>query len=244
MMHRIVDIGNTKIKMAWFENNQLVKVTISENEKEEIKRAIHSHQVDHTIISSVANEDLTKFVIAQTEHPIVLDQHTPLPIVNNYKTPETLGKDRLANAVGAYHLFNETNCLIIDAGTCLKFDVLNSSNEYIGGVISPGLNMRFEALHTFTDKLPLVKPDEIEPVSMGVDTLTSIHSGCYMGMNNEIESTIMHLEQRFENLKIIITGGDMEVLQNMEFSQKNSIFADRWLTLRGLNEILDHNVKS
>ncbi len=243
MTQTTIDIGNTRTKIARFEEDQLIDFQVA-TEKDALKELIERTQSDACIVSSVANEDLTKFVISLVADPLVLSENTKLPIKNTYKTPHTLGKDRLANAVGAYRLFGETNCLIIDAGTCLKFDVLNGSKEYLGGSISPGLSMRFKALHTFTDKLPLVNPNEATAMHIGDDTLTAIHTGCYTGMNNEITATIDYFQQKFEDLKVILTGGDMEELQKMEFSQKNSIFADRWLTLRGLNEILRHNVKS
>lgn len=221
----------------------MVEVEIVD-ERDQLEEILSRHSVAQTMVSSVGSEDLTKFVISLTERPIVLDDQTPLPIKNGYKTPKTLGKDRLANAVAAYHYFNNHNSLVIDAGTCLKFDFINESNEYLGGSISPGLTMRFKALNTFTDKLPLVNPEDSEPVEMGVDTLTSIHTGCYTGMNREIEATIAEYKKMHGDLKILITGGDMDQLQKMGFSQKNSIFADRWLTLKGLNKILSHNAKS
>ncbi|MCB9188467.1 MAG: type III pantothenate kinase [Flavobacteriales bacterium] len=242
-MNVIVDIGNTRTKIAWFEEDELIAVDFAIN-MESIAELLFEKKIDNCIISSVANEELTKFVISLFQHPVVLDSVTDLPITNAYRTPETLGKDRLANAVGAYLLFNNTNTLIVDAGTCLKFDFIDSSNSYLGGSIAPGLRMRFKAVHTFTDKLPLVEPEQMDAISLGDDTSSSIHAGCYMGMKNEIEATIQQYRLKYNGLKVIITGGDMEELQKMEFSQKNSIFADRWLTLRGLNKILRHNVES
>ena len=239
-MNCVVDIGNTRTKIAWFDQDELIAVEIGNSEKE-IQNILASRKIEKSIISSVADEGLTNFVISILEEPVILNSETTIPITNKYESPESLGRDRLANAVAANLLFNENNILIIDAGTCLKFDFINKSNEYIGGSISPGLTMRFKALHTFTDKLPLISPEQIEPVETGRNTAASIHSGCYTGMNNEIMATIRKYKDSYEDLRIIITGGDMEELQKMEFSQKNSIFADRWLTLRGLNQILRHN---
>lgn len=241
MKNCVFDIGNTRIKIALFDGEELLETFVLKS-KEDLSGLMDRLNFERSIIASVANEDLTNFVISQVEHFLLLDHTTPLPIKNKYKTPDTLGKDRLANAVGAYHYFNKSNSLIIDAGTCLKIDFINHLNEYIGGIISPGLMMRFKALNTFTDKLPLVNPDEAVATEMGVDTLTSIHAGCFTGMNREIEATIVDFNRKYEDLKIIITGGDMAKLEKMGFSQKNSIFADRWLTLRGLNEILRYNV--
>lgn len=240
-MNCVFDIGNTRTKVALFNGDKLIQTHIAKSSSE-LKKLINGLTFDRSIVSSVADDELTKFVISLIHNPLVLDHNTPLPIKNQYKTPKTLGKDRLANAVGAYHLSSESNSLIIDAGTCLKIDFINRSNEYLGGIISPGLRMRFKAVHTFTDKLPLVNPDDSKEEEMGVDTLTSLHSGCYTGMDREIIATIEDFRKKYGDLKIFITGGDMDELQKMGFSQKNSIFADRWLTLRGLNEILNYNV--
>ena len=140
-MNCIIDIGNTRVKIARFEANELIEVQ-SFSEQIEISKYIRNFQFDHSIVSSVADEELTKFVNSLFRDPIVLDLSTPIPIVNTYKTPATLGKDRLANAVAANLLYSETNTLVIDAGTCLKFDFINKNSEYLGGSISPGMTMR------------------------------------------------------------------------------------------------------
>src|SRR5690606_17210513 len=118
-----------------------------------------------------------------------LTQKSPLPIVNAYSTPETLGNDRLANAVAANTMFPDQNCLVIDIGTCLKFDFVNAENKYLGGSISPGYQMRFRALHTYTEKLPLISPKHPNEL-IGSSTETSIRSGVYNGLLNEIEGMI------------------------------------------------------
>jgi type III pantothenate kinase len=236
----IIDIGNTRVKVACFKGDDLVwqESLDSFNELNEKKLLA----IKNVIISSVTDESQNNLILQKFSQAIILSENTNLPIQNLYKTPITLGKDRLANAVGAYRSFPNNNTLIIDAGTCLKFDFVSKNNEYLGGAISPGLKMRFKALHTFTAKLPLI--DDYEKTDIiGVDTTTSILSGCVNGFRNEITETIHLYKERFENLKVIITGGDTSELEKMDFSQKNSIFADRWLTLRGLNEILKHNVE-
>ena len=239
-MNLIIDIGNTRTKVACFREDDLVwqESLVSFNELSEKKLLA----IKNVIISSVTDESQNNLILQKFSKAIILSEKTNLPIYNLYKTPITLGKDRLANAVGAYRSFPNNNTLIIDAGTCLKFDFVSKNNEYLGGAISPGLRMRFKALHTFTAKLPLI--DDYEKTDIiGVDTTTSILSGCVNGFRNEITETIHQYRERFENLKVIITGGDTSELEKMDFSQKNSIFADRWLTLRGLNEILKHNVE-
>ena len=171
-----------------------------------------------------------------------MSSETTLPIGNSYKTPTTLGNDRLANAVGAFQAFPNQNTLIIDLGTCLKMDLIDEFNNYLGGSISPGLRMRFEALHTLTDNLPLIEDVEINQL-IGNDTTSSIQVGAYKGMIAEISSMISQYEIKYVNLNIILTGGDLSSFLDVDLSQKNSIFADEFHTLKGLNTILNYNVQ-
>lgn len=240
-MNLIFDIGNTRVKTALFEGDKLMNTHYFYS-VEEIKDWIKNIHYQQAIISSVANEEFTQKISALLHHVLIFNIDTPLPISNKYATPHTLGKDRLANAVAAYLLYPQSNTLIIDGGTCLKFDFINEKNEYLGGAIAPGLKMRFQALHTFTDKLPLI--NDLEEVDLiGTDTNSSILAGCYNGFKNEVLQTVSNYSDIYRDMKIILTGGDVSILEKMNFSQKNSIFADRWLTLCGLNEILEYNVK-
>jgi type III pantothenate kinase len=168
----------------------------------------------------------------------MLDHQTPLPLTNNYRTPETLGKDRLACAAGAAFLFPKKDVLVIDAGTCIKYEFVSHRGIYEGGAISPGLEMRFNALHTFTDKLPLLHPATEAPL-IGNDTRDAILSGIMKGTLLEIRGFIKEYEILFPELQLIITGGDASFFDKQ---LKNSIFADPFLVLRGLNFILRHNV--
>ncbi|MCB9194764.1 MAG: type III pantothenate kinase [Flavobacteriales bacterium] len=235
-MNLVIDIGNSNIKTAQFNGSQLIKVNICSVDSFELNESF-----EKVLVSSVSNKKTTEQICSKLTEPIIFNNETPIPLKNLYHTPETLGKDRLANAVAACRLWPNTNTLVIDAGTCLKFDFVTNSNEYLGGSISLGLEMRFKALNTFTANLPLVHFDEMEEMMIGNSTATSIFSGCWIGMNNEIETTIIRYREKFKNLNVVITGGNLEQLQKMDFSQKNSIFADRWLTLKGLNEILKYN---
>ena len=194
------------------------------------------------IISSVREETFTKKFGNQFEQALVLNHTTALPISNVYHTPETLGNDRLANAVGAFNAFPNQNTLTVDVGTCLKFDFINTNNEYLGGSISPGLKMRFNALHTLTDNLPLIDDVEINQL-IGNDTTRSIQVGVYQGIIAEISNMISQYERKYDNLNIILTGGDLSSFWDIELSQKNSIFADEFHTLKGLNTILNYNVQ-
>jgi type III pantothenate kinase len=240
-MNLIVDIGNTSTKVAGFENDEMIWQKTYKS-LTNLKNDLDKMIITNAIISSVAREELTNFVKNVVPKSIILNHLLPIPIKNLYKTPKTLGNDRLANAVAGYRLFNDSNTLIIDAGTCLKFDFINKNNEYLGGAIAPGLRMRFNALHTLTANLPLIENfDEVELI--GNDTNSSMISGCYNGIINEIEATIVHYTNMYNDLNVILTGGDVSRIEKMDFSQKNSIFADRWLTLKGLNEILKYNAE-
>lgn len=240
-MNLVIDIGNTQTKWALFNQSELLQSDVI-NSIKEITKVIEKLTFSEVIISSVANQEDTNFVKLLFDNPIVLSFKTPIPIENKYQSPQTLGNDRLANAVGGYLSFPHHNTLIIDAGTCLKFDFINQNKEYLGGAIAPGLKMRFKALHTFTANLPFVENLEIDSF-VGRNTQESIVSGCANGMKNEILQTIAEYQSQYENLKIILTGGDITWLEKMNLSQKNSIFADRWLTLKGLNEILNYNAQ-
>ncbi len=240
-MNLIIDIGNTSTKVAGFKND-LMQWQKTYTSLSSFKNDMSELTIANAIISSVAKAELTNFVKSAIPNSIILNYQLPIPIKNLYKTPQTLGNDRIANVVAGYRLFNDSNTLIIDAGTCLKFDFINNNNEYLGGAISPGLHMRFKALHTLTANLPLI--DKFEETDLiGVDTNTSMMSGCYNGLFHEIDATINHYINKYDDLKVILTGGDVSKLEKMDFSQKNSIFADRWLTLKGLNEILKYNVE-
>ena len=240
-MNLIVDIGNTQTKVATFEEGEITwQKTYSS--LTQFKNDVGQLKIENSIVSSVSNMDLTNFVTDVLGKPLVLNSSTKLPIKNLYKTPSTLGNDRVANAVAASRLFVKSNTLIVDTGTCLKFDFINNKNEYLGGAIAPGLRMRFQALNTFTANLPFIEDFEKSEL-IGNSTETSIVSGCLNGFLNEIEGTIRSYKHKLGNIKVVLTGGDSTMIEKMDFSQKNSIFADRWLTLKGLNEILKYNVE-
>lgn len=238
-MNIVLDIGNTAAKIAFFMESELVeKNIISINE---VKNFIINSEFKRGIISSVKNNDELNVFINEHDSIIVLNKHLKIPITNNYSTPETLGFDRLANAVGAFSLSPAKNNLIIDVGTCLKFDFINSDNNYLGGSISPGLMMRAKALHTFTDKLPLIEVFESTNL-IGESTSSSILSGLVNGLTSEIKEMINNYKYRYSDLQVFLTGGDAEFIYPMVDSQKSSIFAHDYITLLGLNRILEENV--
>ena len=167
----------------------------------------------------------------------LLSQKTKLPLKNRYLTPATLGNDRLANAVAGAFLFPKKNVLIVDIGTCIKFDFINSKNEYMGGSISPGMEMRFKSLHHFTGKLPYIQASKKTTLT-GKSTEDAIRSGVMNGMKEEISGIIHRYKKNYKTLTIILTGGDAHRFAG---ELKMSIFAAADLVNIGLNEILRYN---
>jgi len=240
MKQLIIDIGNTSIKTIKCFDGEYGDLNRYESDVDFIE-SINLDFDAPTIISSVRNEVFTTKIAALFSNVVVLSSITNIPIRNGYGTPKTLGNDRLANAVAVFNRFPNQNNLIIDAGTCLKIDFINKDNVFLGGSISVGFSMRYKALHTFTDNLPLYKNETIKTV-IGNDTKSSMMVGAYQGMLSEIKHFIAQYEYEYEEINVFLTGGDLSYFKNEELSQKNSIFADPLLTLKGLKVILDYNV--
>jgi type III pantothenate kinase len=242
-MNLIVDIGNSFIKLFVFENNKLVHFQQKKttDKSQSIDNLIDFDDIDHSIVSSVLDiaDDFLKRIHQVSPHVIILDQNTPIPIKNLYKTPESLGKDRLAGIIGAYNIYKHQNVLAIDAGTALTFDIINKHDEYIGGNISPGLKMRFKALNQYTDKLPLLEKSDLFPL-WGTSTEEAIIAGVQNGIIFEIDTYINKLKEEFKDLKVILTGGDTFFFAH---KLKNTIFAEANLVAIGLNYILKYNVR-
>lgn len=241
-MQLVIDLGNTNAKLFLFYKGEMVEYKIEkELEPHELTNYIVKHKkISKAIISSVTNHDKgLEEVIKKLNFSLVLDEKTKIPIKNMYSTPKTLGKDRLAAAVGANYLYPNEPVLAIDTGTCIKYDFVNEKNQYLGGAISPGLKMRFSALNYFTDKLPLLEKQKLPISLIGVSTECSIQSGVINGILNEINETINRYKEIYPNLKVIISGGDCVYLEK---GIKNSIFAEPFLVQKGLNQILTHNI--
>jgi len=199
-------------------------------------------QLTRAILSSVKpnDEELMRVLSNEFDQFLELDDQTQLPIENLYETPETLGKDRLAAAIGANELFPNQNLLVIDAGTAITYDLVSEKNQYIGGNISLGLEMRFKALNHFTGKLPLVKyKDDFQ--SIGRNTEDAIRAGVQSGVLYEMDQNIDFFNRNYQNLHIIMTGGDSNFFDK---KLNYSIFVHFNLTLIGLNRILEHNAKT
>jgi len=235
-----LDLGNTRIKAAIFEGDKLNSLQIYETlNAKKLKQLVQHHQIQHSIISSVRNHPpYFKELLQSCDTFIELSHLTPIPIQNSYGTPQTLGKDRLAAAIGAVALHPNSNLLVIDAGTCITFDFIDQEHVYHGGSISMGIDMRFKALHTFTDQLPLIERQSISNL-IGNNTRQSILNGVIGGTIAELDGFIEQYCSQYAPLTILITGGDARFFDT---KLKSEIFACPNLVLLGLNKILDYNV--
>jgi type III pantothenate kinase len=253
-MNLVVDIGNTRTKIAFFENNELVEKAILETGAlGELSTATKGLTIDGAILSATGldTEGVENFL--QSHYPFVkFDHATPIPIKNKYKSPETLGKDRLAAVIAAKTMFPKDNCLVIDAGTCLTYNFVTANSLFIGGNITPGLTMRLKAMHHFTAKLP-----EIERYTegsrsdrenadfldiLGTSTETAMRIGAQVGILAEVEGFVERFIRNFGKIKVIVTGGDGEYLmKHVAISER---YFERNLVLHGLNQILNFNLKN
>jgi len=239
-LNLIIDIGNTLQKIAVFNHDENVYCQSFQRITEDnLTLVLNKFPIIFSIISSVANLDkhVVKFLDANTKM-IHYSHQTKLPVKILYQSAETLGLDRIANAVGAATLFPEKNVLSVQAGTCLVLDFVNEKGEYLGGSISPGMKMRFDALHHNTKKLPLLRVTDNGSDLIGLNTTASINCGVIKGMCYEIDGFIEDYHARFESLIVLLTGGDADYLQKLI---KNTIFATPNLVLKGLNEIINYN---
>jgi type III pantothenate kinase len=244
VLNLIIDIGNSRTKIALFnQGERMVSFPVDCFTSENLKQLLNDFpSVEGAIVSSVKeNQELLLTALKKLiPFTIYLDHNTHLPIENLYETPDTLGKDRIAAAVGANKLFPDKNLLVIDAGTAITYDFISEKNQYFGGFITPGLNMRFRALNHFTDKLPLLKP-EISDNYQGNNTNNSIRGGIQYGLKGEINQMIKYFNDLYGNLTIILTGGDAPYFEKL---LKNNIFVAEEITLLGLNTILEFNYLS
>ena len=235
-MNLAIDIGNTRTKLGFFEGETLVrKETLERLSVDEVKSRLYNHSVSACILSSVSETDpgIRELLALETDF-VELTSDTPLPIGNHYATPKTLGKDRLAAAVGAWSFFPGKTCLVIDAGTCITSDVLSEDGIFKGGNISPGIDMRLKAMHTFTARLPLVGRGTTEHW-IGTTTTEALQNGAQWGAIWELSALIDRCEAEFGPVEIALTGGDAEFFEK---NMKRKIFANPDLVLIGLNKIL------
>jgi type III pantothenate kinase len=237
-MNLVVDYGNSFAKVGVFDQYELVNQhTFSSSE--ELKYFLQNFSGESFILSSVTHENTAVMKwVSHVKRKFILTSSLPLPIHNLYATPQTLGVDRIAGVCGARQKFPKSNCLIIDAGTCITYDFLDREGKYHGGSISPGLKMRFQAMNTFTAKLPLADIVENPPL-IGTTTESCLQSGAIHGMTEEIKGIIGEYQREFDGLQVILCGGDARFFEN---KLKAPIFAIPELVLSGLNSILIYNV--
>ena len=241
-MKLIIDIGNTAAKVAVFENNEIIKVyNCSNTHLEVLDEVCNSYTIEKCIISSVIdiNQKIKDQLNEKPFDHFILNHQTAIPIINQYHTPETLGMDRLAAVIAANDIFPGKDILVIDAGTCITYDLIDSKGNYKGGNISPGVEMRFKALNHFTDKLPLINK-EGDTLLYGINTETAIRSGVMTGIEMEIKGYISLLRNNYPRLLVFLTGGNEF---SFDTNLKSIIFADKFLVLKGLNRILNYNDK-
>ena len=238
-MNLIVDSGNTLAKAAIFSSDEIMAFGKSSNKNWEfIFEMLGDTTPERVLISDVASSsESLRERLEKITRVIVMNEHTPVPVEVTYSTPETLGTDRLAAVVFGKKLFPENHVLVIQTGSCITYDFLTPSNQYIGGAISPGMEMRFRAMHTFTAKLPLVKKTEINYLT-GKSTEESVLSGVINGCIAELDGIIDRYKEKYPDLKVVAGGGDIFFFDK---KLKNRIFATENLVLRGLNEILKYN---
>ena len=236
-MYLIIDLGNTNKKFALFSNGRLKAMKIlPEVSLKAVQSFVKEHPgITHCILSSVISYPASIKNFLQKQFCFIeLDEHTPLPLKNRYKTPETLGKDRLAAAVASHLRFRKMPVLAITAGSCITFDFINKQGEYLGGSISPGIQMRFHALNTFTGKLPLISGKNRANLT-GTTTWESILSGVINGTLAEVEGIIAQYLQKHRKLKVILSGGDLKYFDKR---LKIKTFAVPHIVIEGLYQIL------
>ena len=256
-MNLAVDIGNTQVKVGWFEADRLHRQDRRHNVPNLLSLIEQAETPDAIIVSSVAGEVSATRWLQQYGVPlVVLDGRTPLPFFNNYHTPATLGTDRIAAVAGAQQQHPGQNVLVIDVGTCITYDVITREAQYQGGLISPGVRMRLRAMHTFTARLPLVELTDEVPEQDGAfsgslslvekSTAGGLRSGAVRGAAAEINQMIRMYADKFSDLHVVLCGGDAPYL--LTYLYQDLPVAESFfnvvpeLILIGLNSILQHNV--
>jgi type III pantothenate kinase len=243
-MNLIIDVGNTFVKLAVFKKNtiQIKKTCLKKDFLKTFLLLEEAYStIKYVIFSSVGSFKKEELLAIKKSYSIfILTSETKVPFINKYTSPKTLGTDRIALTSAAAVKYPNKNVLIIDAGSCITYDFINNKNQYLGGAISPGLKMRYKAVHSYTENLPLL--DAIIPdTNIGDSTELSIHIGVVNGLLNEINEFISTYNRKYEDLTVILTGGDTDFLRD---SLKNDIFANSNFLLEGLNYILEHNIHS
>ncbi|MBC7846671.1 MAG: type III pantothenate kinase [Flavobacterium sp.] len=239
-----IDVGNTRIKAAVFEGTTILEnfVFLKTELEKNIQNIFKKYEkLTHLVVSSVSDVEKQSFSTFENHVKVHFVSHNDyFPFINRYATPQTLGIDRMVNAAGATLQFPNQNRLVIDAGTCITYDFIDESNNYLGGAISPGLQLRYASLHNFTAKLPLLELDNPEHF-VGKSTSESIHSGVVNGLVYEIDGFIDEYKALYPKFIIILTGGDTVFLAKR---LKNTIFANSNFLLESLNQLFQYKIKN
>lgn len=239
-MNLVVDFGNTLVKLAVFDKGALVAQRCMERlHPSMLEELLSEWPVRRAVVASTRGEvdDVAAMLRRRVDYLLEFTSQTPVPIGNAYLTPETLGRDRLAAAVGATVLYPGENVLIVDFGTAVTIDLVTADNTFRGGCISPGVTMRFRALHDYTAALPLCGPAEDERL-LGLATEDAVRLGVMNSLTFEIEGYIARMREKIDDLCVIFTGGDAKYFAKRI---KNTIFANCNLVFWGLNRILEYN---
>ena len=240
-MNLSIDLGNTYAKTGLFEGEKLIETNWKLTYPALIKYA-QNVRPQKIMVSSVSysEEQLQAEFADITTEIYLLKSTTPVPIKKLYDTPETLGADRVAAVVGARVLYPDKSCIVIDVGTCITYDLVGLDDNFYGGIISPGVRMRFKAMNTFTKRLPLLEPEPI-PEFIGKSTKHAMQSGVMNGILSEINGFVEEYSKGLTNINVILCGGDATYFANRI---KNPNFVIPELVLIGLNRILEYNVKN
>jgi type III pantothenate kinase len=240
-MNLVLDVGNSFGKMVLYKGEDVVfrdQTPATGLLKKLEKLFLKHHEIEHCILCAVGAVD-PKVVPFLRKNTFLLEVSVQmkLPFENSYETPETLGADRIGLLAAAVFEYPDKNCLIIDAGSCVTYDFVSAKGQYIGGAISPGLQMRFKAMNEHTNKLPLIMADD-SFVALGNNTHNSLLAGAVNGLVYEIDGWCNSLSAQYEDLTIILTGGDTQFLSKR---LKNTIFANYNFLVDGLRQLLDYN---
>lgn len=240
-MNLVVDVGNTLIKLAIFDEKRLIykKTGMKSDFDKNMELILDEFPLVTNVVLSVVGGFSEKSKLKLDKNYTVFNVTAQIntPFINDYATPQTLGVDRIALVSAAKEQYAGKDVLIIDVGTCITYDFLNAEGHYKGGAISPGINMRYKALHEYTERLPLLDANIPQNI-LGNSTQTSIHSGVINGVTLEIDGVISQYKQDFEDLTVILTGGNAHFLRDR---LKNGIFANPNFLLEGLNFLLEYN---
>lgn len=241
-----IDNGNTSVKVAFFIGTELVATNrFMRRDVRLLDRFISTYKPDSAIMcstaSSEASQRVEELINQRCSRVMSLTHETPMPITLDYRTPQTLGRDRIATAVGAWSIAQGGDVLVIDAGTAITYDLVTADGCFVGGNIAPGLGLRFKSLHEHTGRLPLVDADGDTPV-MGYDTQTAIRSGVLLGLLGEIRSCIATLKMSHPGLTVFLTGGDGKLLHS-RLGEEGVIYQEH-LAAEGLNRIYLYNEKN